>query len=53
LVVVSLRRGIEGAVAQWVNGKADTCWRWPVEGTYSGRLRMSYRELMAYLGEKS
>lgn len=53
LVVVGLRRGIEGAVAQWVNGKADTCWRWPVEGTYSGRLRMTYRELTAYLRDSA
>lgn len=51
LVVVSLRRGIEGVVAQWANGKADTCWRWPAPDAPWGRARMGYRELTAYLRE--
>lgn len=49
LVVVSLRRGSEGAVAQWANGKADSCWRWPVEGHFLGRQKITYRQLRELL----
>lgn len=51
LVIVDFRRDGEAALAQWVNGKADTCYRWPEPTALWGKAPMSYRELTAYLRE--
>lgn len=50
LVIVRLDRGTCSAVAQWVNGKAETCWVWPWSEP-PGIHKLGYRELMTYLAE--
>ena len=47
LVVLHLERLSTGdfAVAQWFNGKADTCWRWPAPDEAVNYRRLTFSAL--------